>query len=779
MARLSTKVSFLLQAGTLSMALAVNPLPTQASETNGNAPPLIYGRTLQESPPPSWPQEPRAPKGAPNVIVIMTDDVGFGATDSFGGAIPTPVFDALGKDGLRYNNFNTTAICSPTRASLLTGRDPQAVGVGYVTNWATGYPGYNSVIPKSAVTVAQILKMNGYNTAMFGKGHITPEWEMSETGPFDRWPTGLGFEYFYGFLGADSSMFEPSVVENTRHIAVPTGPDYHLEKDIADRAIGWMASHHAAAPDKPFFIYFATGTAHAPNHAPKEWLERFRGKFDLGWDRLRAEIFARQKALGVIPKGTADAPRPDSLPRWDSLSVEKRQLYARYMEAYAASLSYADSQIGRLIQHLKDTGEFDNTVIIYIQGDNGASAEGSFDGKLFEQSALFGLTENIDHALARKDDIGTAAAYNLMPGGWGWAMNAPFRWAKRYASHFGGTRNAMAISWPREIGKKERGLRPQFHHVSDIMPTILDVAGVTAPKQVSGVDQQPITGISMRYSFKQATAPSHRTKQIFAMAQNLSLYEDGWVAATTPMLTPWEKSRPAPVPLAGRDWELYNINKDFSESRNLATRYPAKLEEMKTRYWAEAAKGNILPIHQSEGNHQGRPDLNTDRKVFVYKDRVASIPETAAPDIVGRAYSIAAVIDVPEGGADGVLVAQGGRYGGYSLFLDKGRPSFTHNLTPALTTRLTGADVVSPGEHKLLLGFRPDDAKAGSGGTLTLTVDGHEVARDKVGRTFPLIVSHTEGFDIGQDMISPVDPSYTVEKSAFTGIIRSITVTLD
>jgi len=753
--------------------LALTPLPTAAQDAPAQK---VYGRTPAESSPPAWPQPVRAAKGAPNILLIMTDDVGFGSSSTFGGPVPTPTFDALAKAGLRYNQFNTTAICSPTRASLLTGRNPQAVGMGYVANWATGYDGYNSVIPKSAGTMAQILKENGYNTAMIGKGHITPEWEMSRAGPFDRWPTGLGFEYFYGFLGADSSMAEPNLVENTSPVSPPAQPDYHLERDLADHAMNWIDSQHAAAPDKPFLLYYATGTAHAPNQPPADWLAKFRGKFDTGWDVLRAETLARQKKLGVIPPGTDDAPHPGTLPRWDSLTPDQKRLYARYMEAYAASLAYADTQIGRVIQKLRDNGELDNTLIITIQGDNGASAEGSFDGKLFEQSALSGVKEDPAYALAHIDEIGTRTAYNLMPGGWGWAMNAPFPWAKRYGSHFGGTRNGMVMAWSGHI-KDAGGLRSQFHHVSDIMPTVLEAAGVKAPDMLDGVPQQPITGISMSYTFQAKDAPSHRTMQVSAMAQNLSIYKDGWVAATAPMATPWERTPPKPVPLDERTWQLYDVRSDFSEAHDVAAANPQKLEALKELFWAEAARSNMLPIHGSEGAQKGRPDPNEGRTYFAYSAPVSHIPESAAPPLVGRSFAMTARIGIPPEGGKGVIVAQGGRFGGYSLFFDQGRIAFTYNLTPAHMTRIVAPFAVAAGAHVIGLDFAMDKEAPTSGANVTLKVDGKTVAQGRVDRSFAQVVSHTEDFDVGMDLVSPVDPAaYDSAGSRFNGVLETVEV---
>lgn len=754
----------------VATGVALSALATAAF---GAVPAPPAGATIDAAPAPQWPEPVKAPAGAPNVLIIMTDDVGFGSSSTFGGPVPTPAFDALAREGLRYNRFHTTAICSPTRASLLTGRNPQDVNVGYVTNWSSGYEGYTSDIPRSAGTLPQILRANGYSTAMFGKSHVTPEWEMGPNGPFDRWPNGLGFDYFYGFLGADTSAFEPSLVENTRPIPTPRTADYHLDKDLADRAIAWINEQRATSPAKPFMAYFAPGTAHAPNHAPDEWLHKFRGQFDAGWDVLRGRIVARQKTLGVIPKGTVDAPRPATLPRWDSLTPERQRLYARYMEAYAASLAYADFQIGRLVAELKRTGAYDNTLIIYIQGDNGASAEGSFDGKLFEQSALAGVFEDRAYAESHVQDIGTARAYNLNTGGWGWAMNAPFPWAKRYGSHFGGTRNGMVISWKRHIADPG-GLRSQFLHVSDVMPTVLEIAGIKAPSTLGGVPQQPITGISAAYTIGQRDAPSRRRSQIFAMAENLAIYRDGWVAATTPRLTPWEPTPPRPVPLAERRWELYNIDRDFSEADNLAARNPAKLDELVGEFWREAQAGKILPIHTSEGLQQGRPDPNHGMPRFTYYSPVEQMAEGVAPAIVGKAFIIEAEIET-DGQAHGVLVAHGGRFVGYSLFLDRGRPSFTYNLTPAHIARIAGSEPLAAGPHRVTLAFTLERPAAGSAAQVVLSVDGKAVAQGRVPQTFARVVSHSEGFDVGQDLVTPVDPAaYSSETSRFSGRLNRL-----
>lgn len=738
--------------------------------------PIEYGRTPETSPAPEFPQPKKPRKGAPNVIVVMTDDAGFASASTFGGPVPTPTFDALAAGGLRYNRFHTTAICSPTRASLLTGRNPQSVGVGYVTNWATGYEGHNSIIPKSAGTLPRILLDAGYATAMFGKGHITPEWELGPNGPFDRWPTGLGFQYYYGFLGADTSAFEPSLIENTRPVIIPEDPDYHLDRDLADHAIGWIAEHRATDPDRPFFIYYAPGTAHAPNHAPMEWLDKFRGQFDLGWDAVRRDTVARQKALGVIPADADDAPRPDNLPEWDSLPADKRALYARYMEAYAASLAFADHEIGRVIDELKASGEWENTVVIYIQGDNGASAEGRYDGKLFEQSALSSVTEDPVYVAQHQHDIGTHKAYNLNPGGWGWAMNAPFPWAKRYASHLGGTRNGMVISWPGHVSDPG-GLRDQFLHVSDVMPTVLELAGVDAPATVEGVKQQPIDGISFAGTIANGGAAGERHRQLFAMGENLGIYADGWFAATTPRELPWDKGPSPQVPLDARRWELYDLAHDFSQAHDIGSKEPERLAAMQDMFWELAADQLILPVHVNGGRAPGMPNPNRDRTTFEYRQLMTQLSEGTAPDIVGHSFTIESDVET---GADvsGVLVAQGGRFGGYSLFFDKGRPAFTFNLTPAHVTRVISPAVLEPGRHRIGLRFALDVERPRSGGTITLVVDGKDMASERVEKTFPLIVSHSEGFDVGQDLVSPVDESYSSHESRFNGTLYRLVFTL-
>lgn len=739
----------------------------------------ITAHDAQNTPPPPWPALPTAPMDAPNILLIMTDDVGFGSSSTFGGAIPTPALDALARQGVRYNQFNTSALCSPTRAALLTGRNPQAVGMGNVTNNPTAYPGYTSIIPKSAATVASVLRDGGYSTAMFGKGHITPDWEQSQAGPFDRWPTGLGFEYFYGFLNADANQFAPALVRNTTPVDPATGkPDYILDKDLANDAIRWIDEHDAVAPKKPFFIYYAPGTAHTPHQAPKEWIDRFRGKFDSGWDKLREETFVRQKKMGVIPADARLTPRPEALPDWASCSPEQKKVYARMMEAYAGALAFADTQIGRIIDHLKVTGQYDNTLIIYIQGDNGASAEGGLDGLIFEHSVLTRSPESLDFKLAHIDDIGTSRAYNHFPATWAWAMNSPFQWYKQVASHFGGIRNGMVMSWP---GKIPAGgsVRSQFHYVTDIAPTILEAANIPAPEIFAGVPQQKMDGISMNYTFNDPVAPSHRKEMVIELTQNLGIYKDGWFAGTTPARAAWDTAKDVATPVDERPWELYNVSRDFSQSRDLAKKEPERLTELRALFWVEAAKSRILPIHNSMTGFgsAGRPSLGAGRSEFLYRSRVRRVSQDAGPQLYNKSFSIEASLTIPAGGANGVIMAQGGQFSGYSLAMVDSRPVFAYNAVPPNISTVRAGEVLAPGKHMLTLDFAYDGGGSAKGGTATITVDGRKIGEGRIGKTVPRWISHTEGLDIGADTTTPVSPDY-VSPAEFTGEIEWVKFTI-
>ncbi len=726
-----------------------------------------------------WPERPQAPAGAPNVLVFLTDDVGFGACSTFGGPVPTPALDRLAAEGLRFTQFNTAAVCSPTRASLLTGRNPHNVAMGSLANRSTGFDGYTSVIPKSAGTIAQVLQRNGYGTGMFGKSHLTPEWETSHVGPFDRWPTGLGFDYFYGFLGYDTNMWAPSLVENTTFIDPPRGdPPAHFDALMADRTIHWIRQHRAIAPGRPYFGYYATGTAHSPHHAPPEWLGKFRGAFEHGWDAMREQTFARQRALGIVPPHATLTARADVLPAWDSLPLEERRTGARLMEAFAAALAHADHQVGRVLDAVREMGDAENTLVVFIQGDNGGSAEGGLQGLLFEQSYANGFDEDPGYVRERLDDVGGPAAYNHYPAGWGWAMNTPFQYYKQVASHFGGTRNGLVMSWPARI-RDGGGVRTQFHFVSDVMPTILEAAGVTVPASIDGIAQDPLDGMSMLYVADNPDLPSRRTMQIFECLENFAIYEDGWIACTRPVDHPWQ-------PLAmrkgsdpeRRQWELYDVRSDWSQAEDLAARHPDRLAQMQGLFWKQAKMHSILPIHPPTQGREGCPTLGGSRRVFEYDTRLTRIAVDAAPHTPGCSFSIAADVVVGPAESSGVLVSQGGRFGGYVLFIRDGRPVFHYNAIDPCRFTVRAPASLDAGLHRIVAAFRADRPVPGTGGVVSLSVDGKEVARGRVERTLRSFMN-SEGFNVGSDTITPVCEEYRLEDSTFDGELLKVVFTLD
>lgn len=778
-ARVLTRV---IMGGSLIATVVANasPLPptaASAEQSTVEAPNAqrFQGITSATSSMPKWPEQRHASANAPNVLLILTDDIGFGATSTFGGAVPTPTFDALAKEGLRYTQFNTTAICSPTRAALLTGRNPHAVGMGHVENTSAGYEGYHSIIPKSSAFVSQILRQSGYNTAAFGKWHLTPQWEQSQAGPYDRWPLGQGFENFYGFLASDNSMWNPTLTRDNSFIDVPTPPGYHYDADMADQTIRWIAERKANDPSKPFFVYYAPGTAHTPNHAPQEWLNRFKGRFDKGWDELRQEVFARQKALGVVPADTVLTARPKELPAWNSLSADQRRLYARYMEAWAASVAYMDAQIGRVVQSLKNSGQYDNTLIVYIQGDNGSSAEGGPNGRMFQQSLLNNYAEDRKYALSRIDDIGGPDLYPLFPNGWGWAMNAPFKYYKQIASYFGGTRNGMVVSWPKAITDRG-GIRSQYHFVSDVMPTILEAAGVTPPKAVDGVDQQPLDGVSMAYSFSQPTAPSHRRMQVYEMVGSRGVYLDGWFASMRPTRQPWNFEKPLDPDKVG--WELYDTRSDFSQARDLSGRHPDRLRMMQQLFWTEAGRNKIVPILDATINPEGRPSLGAARTSFRYPQGITRIPEDSSPHIIGRSFSVITTIDVADAPPNGVLVAQGGRFGGWSLYFKDGRLTYHQNALDPRQYSVASDRVLAAGRHQIGMIFTADSRTRGAGGTISFTVDGQPAGQGRVPLTLGGWISHIEGLDVGIDTGTAVSAEYRVAESAFNGRFDALDIKL-
>jgi arylsulfatase A-like enzyme len=761
---------YLLSGSPLSHAQEVLPRPQQPFK--GQIGPTVKDSTLD------FPQEVKAPKGAPNILLILTDDVGFGASSTFGGPIPTPTMDRLAQNGLRYTQFHTTALCSPTRAALLSGRNHHSNATGVIMELATGFPGYNSLMPKTNGTFAQVLLENGYNTAWYGKNHNVPDWHSSQAGPFDLWPMGLGFEYFYGFLGGDTSQWAPALYENITPIEPPHDqPDYFFEKDMADHAIARIQMLHAVAPDKPWVTYYAPGTAHAPHHAPTEWIAKFKGKFDMGWDKMREETLARQKAMGIVPQDTQLTPRPKEIQAWDSLDADHKKVYTRMMEVYAAALSYCDTQMGRILDAIDEMGETDNTLVIYIQGDNGASAEGTPQGLLNEMSVFNGIPEDFKQVMAHMDDLGGPMTFNHYPVGWALAMDTPFQWTKQIASHFGGTRNGLVISWPARI-KDKGGIRTQFSSVIDIYPTILEAVGVQSPYMLNGVPQKPVEGFSMVYTFDNAKAKSVHRTQYFEMFANRAIYNDGWVAATTPPILPWAMGKE--VPVNDYKWELYNVEKDFSESNDLAAKEPDKLRELQNLFWAEAGKYNVLPLDNSKVERFDvslRPSLTRDRTEFTYYPGMVRMPEGSAPDFKNKSYSITAEVEIPQGGAEGVLMTQGGRFNGLGLCLLQGKPIFYYNLVGVQRTTISGNDQLAPGKHVVVLDFKYDGPGIGKGGTATLTVDGKQAATGKIPRTIPFRVSADETFDVGEDTGTPVSEDYHVPFK-FTGTLNKVVVKL-
>jgi arylsulfatase A-like enzyme len=644
-------------------------------------PPSKFGGVIKESATdskPWWPARVVPPKGAPNVLLIMTDDQGYGVSGTFGGVIPTPSMDRIAQAGLRYTQFHSTALCSPTRAALITGRNHHSVGFGVIGEMSTGYPGYDSVIGPESATIGEILKENGYATSWFGKNHNTPAFQYSSTGgPFDQWPSGMGFEYFYGFMGGETDQWTPYLFRDHTQVFPWIGrKDYNLITDMADDAIHYLSDLNAAAPDKPFFLYYVPGGTHSPHQPKKEWIEKFRGKFDMGWEKLREQIFANQKRLGVIPANTQLTPWPDVLPKWDSLSETQKKLYAREAEVFAGYAAYTDYEIGRVIQAVQDMGKLDNTLIIYISGDNGTSAEGTLYGTFNQMTAYNGILDAPEPLqLLHYEDWGSDKTYPHMSVAWSWAFDTPFKWTKQVASHFGGTRQGMVISWTGHI-KDPGGVRTQFHHMIDIVPTIIEAAGVKAPDEVNGIKQKPIEGVSMAYTFDNANAnaPSKRDTQYFEMFGNRAIYHDGWIAATTPPAPPWELGTTKLPPINEYKWELYNIANDYSEYNDLAASNPAKLAELQKLFLTEAAKYNVFPLDNSILPRliTPRPSATAGRTVFTYTDVNTGIPVANAPSILDKDYAITADVTIPEGGAEGMIATIGGRFGGYGLYLSRG-----------------------------------------------------------------------------------------------------------
>lgn len=781
-----TRFVKLLGGTAVGMALALAVVPVSAQQVLPRPDPVFAGTINQTAATskPDFPKQVQAAKGSPNVLLILTDDVGYAASSPFGGPIATPTFAALAKEGLRYNQFHTTAMCSPSRSALITGRNHHSNSTGIIMELGTGYPGYNSVMSKANGSIAEILKQHGYNTAWFGKNHNVPDWQTSQAGPFDLWPTGLGFEYFYGFIGGDTDQWHSAIFEGTTPIeAEEQSGDRltHFDQLMADKAIGWMRLQHSMAPDKPFFAYYAPGTSHAPHHAPKEWIAKFKGQFDQGWDVAREQTLARQIAMGIVPAGTKLTPRPKEVPAWSSLSADQKMIFAHMMEVYAAALAHADYQIGRVIQSLKDSGQYDNTVIIFVQGDNGASTEGSLQGSTNELGVTGnGVAESIPYLKSVMNDLGGPTTYNHYPVGWALAMNTPFQWAKVVASHFGGTSNGMTISWPGHI-KDGGAIRPQFHHIVDVVPTILDLTHIDAPDMLNGVRQRPIEGVSMAYTLDAATAPTTHTTQYFELMSNRGVYSNGWMASTTPQRLPWVATGPDPKPESFK-WELYDIAHDFSQAHDLAAQNPSKLKELQAIFDGEAKKYNVYPLDTSFATRADltlRPSLTLGRSSFVYYPGAVRISEGTSPDTKNRSFSLTADIEVPTGGANGVLVTQGGNFGGWGLFVDGGKPQFVYAYSHQTQHkyRVAASQALAPGKHMVRFDFNYDGGGRGKGALGALSVDGTKVAEGRIANTVPNRYSLDETFDVGQDTGTAVAADYSARMPfRFTGTLNKLTV---
>jgi arylsulfatase A-like enzyme len=800
---LVTKGAAFLMVTTLAVAAAaaqqVTGVPGSPSATttiDGKQlppPPPKFGGVIKESAAdskPYWPATVVPPKTAPNVLLIMTDDQGYGVSGTFGGVVPTPAMDRIAKAGLRYTQFHSTALCSPTRAALITGRNHHSVGFGVIGEMSTGYPGYDSVIGPESATIGTILRDNGFATSWFGKNHNTPTYLYSAAGPFDQWPVGMGFQYFYGFMGGETDQWTPYLYQNTTPIFPWVGkPGYNLTTDLADEAIKYMSSLNAAAPEKPFFLYYVPGGTHSPHQPTKEWIDKFKGKFDMGWEKMRDQIFANQKRLGVIPANTQLTPWPADLPKWDSLSAIRKKLYAREAEVFAAYAAYTDHEIGRVIQAVQDMGKLDSTLIIYISGDNGTSAEGTLEGTPNQMTAYNAILELPEAELLRYYEAwGSDTTYPHMSVAWSWAFDTPFKWTKQVASHFGGTRQGMAISWPGHI-KDVGGVRTQFHHMIDIVPTILEVTGIPAPATVDGVAQKPIEGVSMAYTFDQAnaTAKSKRDTQYFEMFANRGIYNNGWYACTTPPAPPWLMATGKLPDVNEYKWELYNIADDYSQYNDLAATNPAKLKELQTLFLTEAAKYNVFPLDNSLLTRAvtPRPSATAGRPILTYTGENAGIPVGNAPSILNKDYTITAEVTIPKSGAEGMIATMGGRFGGYGLYLLKGKPVFVYNLLNLKHYRweggVGGADwlgaSLKPGKHTIVFDFKYNGPGFGKGGTGVLSVDGKELSRLTMEHSIPFLMAIDESFDIGSDTRTGVDDSYKLP-FRFTGKIDKLTFKL-
>ncbi len=721
--------------------------------------------------------EIKAPVSAPNVLIVLVDDMGFGMPSAFGGPVRMPTADRLAKQGLRYNQFHTTALCSPTRTALLSGRNHHMNHMGSITETATGFPGNTGQRPNSVAPLAEILRLNGYSTAFFGKNHETAPWEVSVSGPTDRWPTRSGFDKFYGFFGGETDQWNPTLYDGMARIPTPRHPGYNFMTDMTDQAISWMKFQKSLTPDKPFFMYFAPGATHAPHHVPKDWIAKNKGRFDQGWDKLREETLARQIELGVVPKGTKLANKPADIKDWDTLGADEKKLFARQMEVYSAFGEYADNEIGRLFDAVGATGQLDNTLIFYIIGDNGTSAEGGMSGMFSEMTYFNNVQETVQEMLKHYDEWGGPTTYPHMAAGWAVAGDTPFMWTKQMPSNYGGTRNGMIVSWPKGI-KATNEIRSQWHHVIDVAPTVLEAASLPEPKSVNGTVQSPIEGGSMLYSFDKPDAKSTHTTQYFEIFGNRAIYHDGWFAGTVHR-APWEK-----VPrqkLTEDKWELYDTTKDFSLANDLAAAHPAKLKELQDIFMKDASKYRVLPIddrllERLVASTAGRPDLMGDRTSLTLSEGMGGMSENVFLNLKNRSCSITADVEIPEGGANGVVIAQAGRFGGWSLYLKDGKPTYCYNFLGLQEYKVAAPTALAAGKATIRMNFDYDGGGAGQGGLATILVNGEKVASGRIERTQMAIFSADETAGVGMDDATPVTTDYKERDNSFTGKIIKVTI---
>jgi arylsulfatase len=723
--------------------------------------------------------EVKAPAKAPNVVIVLIDDMGFGVPSTFGGPVAMPTLDKLAQNGLRYNNFHTTALCSPTRAALKSGRNHHQVNMAFITEMATGFPGATGQVPNSTAPLAETLRLNGYSTAAFGKWHETAAWETSESGPFDRWPTRQGFDKFYGFLGGETNQWAPYLYDGVAQVELPNDPNYHFMTDMTEKARAWIKYQKALTPDKPSFVYFAPGATHAPHHVPKEWIAKWKGKFDEGWDKIREQSLARQIAMGMVPPGTKLAPKPPAIKDWDKLSADEKRLFAHQAEVFAAFAEFTDYEIGRMLKAFEEVGEADNTLVFYIAGDNGTSGEGGQSGMFNEYTYFNGVQEKVEDMLKLMDKWGGPETYPHMAAGWAVAFDSPFGWMKQVPSDFGGTRNGMVVSWPKGI-KAKNELRTQFSHVIDVAPTVLQAIGLPEPKSVNGVKQVPMSGISLAYSFEDAKAKERHTTQYFEVAGNRAIYHEGWFARTIHR-APWEpKPRRALQDTSG--WELYDVRSDFSLANDLAAKNPKKLAEMQALFLKEASKYGVLPMddrlfERMDAAAVGRPDLMAGRSSITLAEGMSGMMEGVFPNVKNRSKTITAEIEVPANGGNGTVIAQGGRFGGWSLYVKDGVPAYDYNFLGLQHSTIAGTAKLPPGKATLQFVFDYDGGGPGKGGKGTLLVNGQKVAEGRIEHTQPGIFSADETADVGIDLGTPVVEAIGAEaKSRFTGHIPKVTV---